>query len=122
MKARAIFLLISLPGALACREPNLFGECGDTIKAEVSSPDGRYVAAVFERNCGATTDYSTLVTLRETSQPFAPKKQGWVLALSGQVDVTLAWSSDRVIRVGAEGGEVFRKEPTWRDVRISYDN
>ena len=61
---------IFVVAALTRCDPGLFGDCGDTVKAEAVSPDGRYVAAVFERDCGATTNYSTNVSLREVRESF----------------------------------------------------
>ena len=39
------------------------GLCANTITQRAPSPDGRYDAVVFTRDCGATTDYSTQVAL-----------------------------------------------------------
>jgi hypothetical protein len=118
--ARGVVAVLVLLGVLSCRETVLFENCDDTIKAEARSPDGRYVASVFERNCGATTNYSTLVSLRDATQNFAPGEQGWVFVLSGQADVTLTWESDRLLKVSSTRREAFRSESTWRDVQVSY--
>ncbi len=37
--------------------------CGNTLLSEVPSPHGVYKAVVFERNCGATTPFSTQVSI-----------------------------------------------------------
>jgi len=36
--------------------------CGNEVLASVTSPDGGVVAVVFQRDCGATTDFSTQVS------------------------------------------------------------
>ena len=39
------------------------GMCGNDVVARVPSPDGRLEAVVFQRDCGATTDFSTQVSV-----------------------------------------------------------
>ncbi len=38
-------------------------ECANTVIAESLSPDSEWKAVLFERSCGATTGYSTQVSL-----------------------------------------------------------
>ena len=94
----------ALAGAIAISvvsgcEPALFGDCADTITSEVASPDGRHVATVFERNCGATSDYSTNLSLREAEDAFDPDEQPPVLVVEGQVALAPAWSSKESLTV-----------------------
>ncbi|WP_333607767.1 DUF5412 family protein [Arsukibacterium sp.] len=39
------------------------GMCGNYIHTEVGSPDNRYKAVIFQRDCGATTDFSTQISI-----------------------------------------------------------
>ena len=39
------------------------GMCANTVLSEHASPDGKLKAVVFERSCGATTGFSTHVSL-----------------------------------------------------------
>src|SRR5438093_11939630 len=43
----------------ACRD----GNCVNTVLQDVPSPDGRRHLVVFARDCGATTDFSTQVSI-----------------------------------------------------------
>ncbi len=61
------------------------------MQAEAVSPDGVLVAHVYERNCGATTDYVTLVNLQKRSFRFDPD-DGVLFATDGAFDVTVRWS------------------------------
>lgn len=98
----------------------LFGDCVDTVEAEALSPDGRYVATVFARNCGATTDYSTHVSLREADDSFDPRTQARVLTLAGKAKVDLEWSTETTLSISLPAAEALTKVKTWRDVRIHY--
>jgi hypothetical protein len=64
MKGALIGLLVILSGC---------GMCANDIVQEIVSPDGKYVATAFIRNCGATTDYSPQVYLRKTGKRLADK-------------------------------------------------
>ena len=44
------------------------GICGNRIAREVSSPDGKWKAVLYERDCGATTDFSTQVSILRQRQ------------------------------------------------------
>ena len=99
---------------------SLLGSCEDTVLGEVTSPGGRYIATAFERGCGATTDFSTLVSLREFGEKFEPEPQGWVLSISGRHPVSLAWSAENQLAIHYPTAETFTKEVTWKDVAIAY--
>jgi hypothetical protein len=45
--------------------------CGNTIVSRVSSPDGRHDAAMFQRDCGATTGFSTQVSILNAGEPLS---------------------------------------------------
>lgn len=44
--------------------------CGNKVLARVSSPAGQHVAIVFERDCGATTGFSTQVSILDARACF----------------------------------------------------
>ena len=56
-------LFVCCLNSVACSIP-----CDNEIKHELVSPDGRYTATAFIRDCGATTDFSPQVYLRRTGK------------------------------------------------------
>jgi hypothetical protein len=60
-------LLIAIGLAAAPRGCSFF-TCGDHATQRAVSPDGERVAVSFVRNCGATTDFSTHVTLANAGE------------------------------------------------------
>jgi len=111
--------LLAIVGVSGC-EGKVFAGCGDTVKTEAVSPGGRYVATVFERNCGATADYSTNVSLREAKESFDPSSQTPVLTVAGQPTIALEWSTETTLAVAVPEAETFKKLESWRDVRVDY--
>jgi len=104
-------------------------DCGDTINLEKTSPAQKYVATVFERDCGATTDYSTIVVLRRFGSSFDPES-GRIFIMKGRVPVTLTWADSSSLLItrpecGPEDDrnvkdKVFKRERKWNGVSISY--
>lgn len=77
----------------------LASDCEDTTETEVKSPDGKYVATLYERDCGATTDFSTIVKLRESSASFKGDDLG-TFVVNGQPKIHLTWDSNTRLRQG----------------------
>jgi hypothetical protein len=49
--------------------------CGNTVLKSLSSPDGKLKAVVFERDCGATTGFSTQLSVLGAGDPL-PNDEG----------------------------------------------
>jgi hypothetical protein len=119
MKLMPVVILAS--AVLAGCEPVRRFDCADTVKNEVASPGGRYIATVLERDCGATTDYSTNLVVRGFKEPLDPSGQHLVLTVEGRTPIPLEWTSDESLTVVLPSTELFTKQETWRDVRIVYE-
>ncbi|HEX2998643.1 MAG TPA: DUF5412 family protein [Armatimonadota bacterium] len=102
----------------------------DTVLATTPSPDGRYVALLIERDCGATTDYATRVELcRQGICPWLDKRI--VFSLNGRAPVTVQWRDARHVHISCPDGEFYNEKqrhdfaiycarPRWHDVTITY--
>jgi hypothetical protein len=86
-----------------------FGMCVNEVVATVSSPDRQHRAVVFQRDCGAPTDFSTQVTLDPlmASRPIGVGNV-WIAdadhdvaprAKWGGPDVRLEWTSPSSLRL-----------------------
>jgi hypothetical protein len=92
-----IALLVGAPLAIAvgvvwfraCFVPSV--SCGNEIVAERTAPDAARRAVVFRRNCGATTPYSTNVTVLPAGDAL-PDAAGNVLVLRDLRDVAVDWT------------------------------
>jgi hypothetical protein len=96
--------------------------CGNEVLGEFRSPDGKYIATVFERNCGATTPYVRVVSLRRAESSFDPESTGdWVFTLKHQPSIEVKWedSTHLFITHGRNDDSPTRRND-WNEVRISY--
>ncbi len=57
-----------------------WGFCANTIYQETHSPDKSHKAVVFERNCGATTGFSTQVSVLNPSEALPEGKGNTYIA------------------------------------------
>lgn len=76
------------------------GMCGNTETQTVVSPDGQIKAVVFERDCGATTGFSTQVSILRANQTL-PDDGGNVLVTdaSEASTVHVVWTGARTLQI-----------------------
>jgi hypothetical protein len=98
--------------------------CGNTVVKEMVSPDGKYVAVVFDRDCGATTSFERIVMLRQRSDKLNPNDyQEWIFTAPRQPQVEISWAnSTRLVIRSNSSGESNKPADHWRDVQIAMDS
>ena len=95
------------------------------------SPDGKLQAVVFERDCGATTDFSTQVSLLQRGATL-PDNPGSVLVLDrdhgrapsgpgGGPTVVVRWLADDSLAISFDRrARLFQHTDSLGGVRIAY--
>jgi hypothetical protein len=118
---RLLLLPLALAFTLGGCGTLLRSACDNSVKSEKRSPDGKYVVTLFERNCGATTDFSTIVNLRESSEKLNGDDLG-ILVVKGQHEIDLTWDGNTGLRLqcsDCRSDDIFKQERKWKDVQIS---
>ena len=107
----ALLWFFALPGDL-CANDNL---------RESISPNGALKAVLFRRDCGATTSYSTQVSILPASHQL-PNEAGNVFVVSGEPIVVVRWIDDQHLSISGGGASTaFVHLTDFRGVRITYD-
>jgi hypothetical protein len=94
--------------------------CGEETVLEKMSPDGRYVAVLMTRNCGATTSYVAHINLRSAASNFRPGffdgtvKDGEVFTSSKYRGDRFCWSKPHKLSVGYPQVTTLQ----WREVKV----
>lgn len=105
--------------------------CANEAIIEVASPDAKHKAVVFQRDCGATTGFSTQVTVlpagaslqnepgnvfvADTNHGAAPSGRG------GGPEVAVHWLTDAALHIAHHpSARVFKAERYIGDVQIDY--
>ena len=107
------------------------GMCANEVLKEYASPSGHWKAVVFERNCGATTEFATHVALvvngdgisgdvrsffaADTDRGSAPADRG------GGPEVRFRWLSDTKAELQHHRlARVIRAESAPQQVQVTY--
>jgi hypothetical protein len=98
------------------------GLCSNEVISESSSPDKALMATSFVRNCGATTDFSMIVSVHRFGSTFRDDND-IVFVASGRGPLRLAWTGPRKLTIDCGGcprKNIFKKISIIGDVDISY--
>ncbi len=69
---KSIIILLSLPLMLSMS--GCESMCSNEVLQEIPSPDNKLKAVVFQRDCGATTGFSTQMTIIKTNEKLQNKR------------------------------------------------
>ncbi len=69
----SIVLLLTTIQVASCSFLDLSDGCGNEVIQEIVSPDKRLKAVIFQRDCGATTDFSTQVSILDAGEKLPPQ-------------------------------------------------
>ncbi len=116
----ALICVLSLQPSSSMGQPFMF-QCEDAILSEAQSPDGRFVAAVATRDCGATTPHNRLVTIRLSKDAYAFDTNQIVLAVNEDVDITAEWVAPRELLLRYPPVEVLTVVEQWQGVVIRHE-
>lgn len=93
-------------------------DCSHSIISEATSPDGKYIATVFERNCGAVTPFARVVSLRRREHRFnGEDDRTWVFVTKDQPTIEIRWSGEKQLNVATEG---YSRTPTDQRLKMAH--
>ncbi len=104
--------------------------CENTIDYTVYSKDGNHIAYVFERNCGATTGFSTQISVLNSQKKLKNNDGNLFIADNGVANVSdigtiateVIWKDNNHIIVRYDGkAKVFKKVKNLQGIKIQYE-
>lgn len=101
---------------------SLLGCCSNTVIYQRFSPDRMLVATLFDRDCGATTDFSTMISVTRNTQSFADESALFLVA-KGQKNISLKWVGPRTLYVecaGCTASTVFKQIKSQDGIEVKY--
>jgi hypothetical protein len=94
--------------------------CGNIPNGERPSQTGSLRAVQFTRDCGATTQFSTHVSILARGATL-PNEAGAVFSADETHELYLDWNGDRELVISYPRGlRTFHKSSRWNDVAIRY--
>ena len=106
--------------------------CGNQVVAQIRSPDGRHKAVEFERDCGATTDFSTQVSVIKSNKQLGSDSTGNAFRAdsnhgsvpvhgAGVMELDIRWLNSNTLQIEYPGGaRVFSRNSKVEHVSIQY--
>lgn len=95
--------------------------CGNEFGYEQLSPDGKTKAVAFERDCGATTGFSTQVSVLPSATKL-PNEAGNILVADGNFKIRLEWeANDKLLVRYPVGARVRFKKDSEAGISIRYE-
>jgi len=98
------------------------GLCEDQMISEATSPDGILVATAFVRNCGATTDFSSMVSVHKKSDGFRDDRD-IIFVAKGRHDIAANWNGPNTLSIRCNScirTEIFRQVTILGSIDIVY--
>jgi hypothetical protein len=102
----------------------VFSSCGNRLIHEDKSPDGTMVAALFERNCGATTPYSYHVSIRRKDDRFDPENMdARVFSVRKHRQIDVSWRNHKqlVVKRAVSANDIALERKVWNGIFIDYE-
>lgn len=97
--------------------------CGETVESSTPSPDGRVVATVYTRNCGATAEVVTHVNLHSFGDNPTPNSEGVIVlgeifSQVGSRKIRAVWLTSTELSLTSPDGAISSIEQTWKNIKI----
>ena len=103
------------------------GMCGNDIYKEYISPNGKLKAVVFQRDCGATTGFSTQISVMAAKDDLK-NEAGNIYIIDGQPSQPspkVFWRNNNELIISKPiNGSEYKAENSWgylNKVKISYE-
>ncbi|CAN7591585.1 hypothetical protein LJR289_004281 [Pseudoduganella sp. LjRoot289] len=103
----------------ACVEP----VCENQVLREISSPDGKKIATLFSRNCGATTSHVQVVKIRRSGTNFSGENPTtYIFTMRGEHKVDIRWLAGDQLQITRPqyADDIFHEVNVWDGSKISY--
>ena len=100
--------------------------CGNDMFSEVLSPNGKHKVVVFQRDCGATTGFSTQISIMGSNDELE-NESGNIYIIDGHpkdVSPVINWASDTELNIDRNlSGSEYKAESSWgflKKIKVTY--
>lgn len=96
--------------------------CENTVISSVASPNNQWQAVLFERSCGATTGFTSQVSIIESGETLSNGDGGNIYVSEGYPkEYLLTWESENSLKISGSSGKIYKNEKIHNGVSISYE-
>ena len=98
----------------------LSGICANTVITSSVSPSGKWKAILFERNCGATTGFSSQISLLKSDSELNNEAGNIYIAKGYPKGYNINWKSDDSVTISGTSADSIKKIARFNDIQITY--
>lgn len=104
-------------------------EAENTIISKIENSNKKYTVYIFERNAGATTDYSTQITILRSNKKFRNSPGNIFIADRGQaelsdfgiINIDVIWEDQNTLIIKYDKkARIFIRKDTFENIQIKY--
>jgi hypothetical protein len=116
----ALIVVVAACWIYISRFGQIFSDCGDDVRETVVSPAGGLAASRFIRNCGATTSFVTMISVRRSTDSLNTKRDTVVFATRDQCPIQATWRRDTLLVLGVPAWcHPTQRAGRWAGLRIT---
>jgi hypothetical protein len=98
-----------------------FDPCDTVIERVIPSPDNGKALIVFRRDCGATVDFNTQVSVVPSGRKFSFDDYPPFFGISGKPALNVVWLSGNRVRIVIPRSEkIFRRAKESEGISVTY--
>lgn len=96
-------------------------ECENTIVRSVENDSRKFVAILFERSCGATTGYSTQVSIVLFGENLRDEVGNVYIANGRPDNSSITWLDSNTLRVNGTTKDAYKRADEIHGVRVYFE-
>jgi len=100
---------------------NISGMCANTIITSSSSPNNKWKVVLFERNCGATTGFSSQISLLKPDEELSNEAGNIYIAEGYPEGYNLKWESDTSVLIKGSNSKSNKKLFQLNGIKFGYE-
>jgi hypothetical protein len=100
--------------------PFFESECENEIIKSVKNPINSYVAILFSRKCGATTNYSTNVSIIKQGEKLLNEAGNIYISDGYPKRNGINWLNENTLHIGGASYKSFKQKNSFSNIEIQY--
>ena len=95
--------------------------CSNSIVSTHNSPNNTLKVVIFERNCGATTGFSTQISLLNKNESLGNESGNLYISEGYPEGYNAIWNNGNSLNISGVTGKHYKKETKYKNVTIHYN-
>jgi len=95
--------------------------CANEIYNEITSPDTNNKIVLFERNCGATTGFSSQISIIKNNENLKNDTGNIYIAKGKPLNFHIKWTSNADVYISTNSTQIYKQETTLNNINVHYN-